>query len=229
MTKPIANLRANWIDGNTIYTSLGLHTNSENHHANSTIINLSFNGVDIFTLYPNGSLIVLGDISANNVGDTIDLSGITNSINQLSNTINILATNTNFGQMIFANGSDYLQKANNKAIEPSRLWNIGKEVRLANVANAGTITLDMNSGINFNVNITARNQTLAIANVKEQSGYLSIFANANTRNLAFSSNWRWTDGVPPTNSANTTARDLLFYTGLSDGNVFGSLHTNVPR
>jgi hypothetical protein len=159
------------------------------------------NTTDTFT----GTLTVIGDI----VGKT--------------------ASNTNTTVIRISTGSEFRTgTSRSTALAPADVFDAAAEVSLTD---GSTITIDMSSGFNFNVNLTAR-ATRSIAtptNMKPgQSGYIRIKQGAATAQTAgYGAGWAFSGGTPPVFSTGTGNTDILFYQVLSTANVFGSLSKDL--
>lgn len=181
----------------------------------------SENGVEY--VYDNGSwtvsystpdLISQADLSASMDANT------SNNINESD-----LASNTANGIVILASKSQWLSGDPGRVLEGDQVWESGKEVGLTDAA---TISVDLNTGANFNVTLGASRTLGNPTNAKPgQSGYIAIYSGG-AYTLSYGINWKFEDDTAPTNSANTSAKDLLCYTVMNDSNVYAVLATNVP-
>lgn len=135
------------------------------------------------------------------------------------------ASNTNTTVIRISTGSEFRAgTSRSTALAPADVFDAAAEVSLTD---GSTITIDMSSGFNFNVNLTAR-ATRAIStptNMKPgQSGYIRIKQGAATAQTAsYGAGWAFSGGTSPVFSTGTGNTDILFYQVLSTANVFGSL------
>jgi hypothetical protein len=106
------------------------------------------------------------------------------------------------------------------------VWDSAAETSLID---STTITIDMSTGFNFNVNLTSKaTRTVSTpTNMKiGQSGYIRIRqgSGAAAQTISsFGSGWNFSGGSIPILSTAIGNTDLLFYQVLSTANVFGSL------
>jgi hypothetical protein len=139
------------------------------------------------------------------------------------------ASNTNTTVIRISTGSEFRTgTSRSTALAPADVFDAAAEVSLTD---GSTITIDMSTGFNFNVNLTAR-ATRSIAtptNMKPgQSGYIRIKQGAATAQTAsYGAGWAFAGGVPPVFSTGTGNTDLLFFQVLSTANVFGSLSKDL--
>ena len=135
------------------------------------------------------------------------------------------ASNTNTTVIRISTGSEFRAgTSRSTALAPADVFDAAAEVSLTD---GSTITIDMSSGFNFNVNLTAR-ATRAIStptNMKPgQSGYIRIKQGAATAQTAsYGAGWAFSGGTSPAFSTGTGNTDIMFYQVLSTANVFGSL------
>jgi hypothetical protein len=140
-----------------------------------------------------------------------------------------IASNTNTTVIRISTGTEFRAgTSRSTALAPADVFDAAAEV---SVADGTTITIDMSTGFNFNVNLTAR-ATRSIAtptNMKPgQSGYIRIKQGAATAQTAsYGSGWAFSGGVPPVFSTGTGNTDILFFQVLSTANVFGSLSKDL--
>ncbi len=139
------------------------------------------------------------------------------------------ASNTNTTVIRISTGTEFRAgTSRSTALAPADVFDAAAEVSLTD---GTTITIDMSSGFNFNVNLTARaSRTIATpTNMKPgQSGYIRIKQGAATAQTAgYGAGWAFSGGVPPVFSTGTGNTDILFYQVLSTANVFGSLSRDV--
>jgi hypothetical protein len=139
------------------------------------------------------------------------------------------ASNTNTTVIRISTGTEFRAgTSRSTALAPADVFDAAAEV---SVADGTTITFDLSSGFNFNVNLTARaSRTVATpTNMKAgQSGYIRFKQGAATAQTAgYGSGWVFAGGTPPVFSTGTGNTDLLFFQVLSTANVFGSLSKDL--
>jgi hypothetical protein len=140
-----------------------------------------------------------------------------------------IASNTNTTVIRISTGTEFRAgTSRSTALGPADVFDAAAEVSLTD---GSTITIDMSTGFNFNVNLTAR-ATRSIAtptNMKPgQSGYIRIKQGAATAQTAsYGAGWAFSGGVPPVFSTGTGNTDILFFQVLSTANVFGSLSKDL--
>jgi hypothetical protein len=140
-----------------------------------------------------------------------------------------IASNTNTTVIRISTGTEFRAgTSRSTALAPADVFDAAAEVSLTD---GSTITIDMSTGFNFNINLTAR-ATRSIAtptNMKPgQSGYIRIKQGAATAQTAsYGAGWAFSGGVPPVFSTGTGNTDLLFFQVLSTANVFGSLSKDL--
>jgi hypothetical protein len=142
-----------------------------------------------------------------------------------------IASNTNTTVIRIATGSEFRTgTSRSTALAPADVFDAAAEVSLTD---ATTITIDMATGFNFNVNLTSKStRTVATpSNMKAgQSGYIRIKqgSGATAQTIStFGPGWNFSGGVPPVLSTGMGNTDLLFYQTLSTANVFGSLSKDL--
>jgi len=136
-----------------------------------------------------------------------------------------LASNTANGIVTYATKAQWLSSDDNRVLEASQVWESGKEIGLTDAA---TIAVDLNLGLNFNVTLGASRSLGNPSNTKPgQSGYIAIYSGG-SYTLSYGDQWKFIDDTAPDNSANTSAKDILWYVVMNDSNVHGSLITNIP-
>ena len=136
-----------------------------------------------------------------------------------------IASNTNTTVIRISTGTEFRAgTSRSTALAPADVFDAAAEVSLTD---GTTITIDMSSGFNFNVNLTARaSRSIATpTNMKPgQSGYIRIKQGAAIAQTAgYGAGWAFSGGTPPVFSTGTGNTDILFYQVLSTANVFGSL------
>lgn len=73
MAVTIGNLRATWANASSEFVGLGLNVNASSYSTESRLFNIAINDTDILKLHPNGHMVLMGTILANNlsgIGDT---------------------------------------------------------------------------------------------------------------------------------------------------------------
>jgi hypothetical protein len=124
-----------------------------------------------------------------------------------------------------ATAAQFRANVADKVLGTDEVWGAAASVAL--VQSGGSVAVDLNSGINFTLAMTGTPWTLGSAtNVKDgQSGKIEITQDATgSRVLNYGTNWLFSGGVDPVLSTAANARDILYYCGLSDGKVHGSLN-----
>jgi hypothetical protein len=123
-----------------------------------------------------------------------------------------------------ATAAQFRSNAADKALTTSGVWGAAQSVALASVS--GTTNVDLNLGLNFTLPMTENSTLASPTNVKDgQSGKIEITQNAAAaKTLGFGAGWLFTGGVDPVISTALNARDILYYAGLADGKVHGSLN-----
>lgn len=111
-----------------------------------------------------------------------------------------------------------------KGLSTDQVWGAAVPVALASVS--ASVAVDLDTGINFTLAMTENTTLAAPTNGKDgQSGKIEIFQHAAAaKTLAFDAAWVWTGGVDPVISTALSARDVLYYSVLSDGKIHGSLN-----
>lgn len=100
---------------------------------------------------------------------------------------------------------------------------------IVDVAQAATITLDLNGGLNFATTMTG-NRTLGAPNNAKpgQSGVFEIVQDAaGGRTLAFNAAWKFANGAVPTLSTAPNARDVLVFTAIAADRIVASVMKDV--
>jgi hypothetical protein len=123
-----------------------------------------------------------------------------------------------------ATAAQFRSNTADKVLTTDQVW--GAAVSVALAQSGGNVAVDLNAGINFMLAMTGGPWTLSNpTNVKDgQSGKIEISQDATgSRVLNYGPNWDFANGTAPVLSTAANAKDILYYTGLSDGNVFGSL------
>ena len=122
-----------------------------------------------------------------------------------------------------ATAAQFRSNTADKALSTDQVWGAAASVALA--SSGGSVPFDMNSGINFTLEMTENTTLAAPSNVKDgQNGKIEITQNASAaKTLAFHANYVWAGGVDGVISTALNARDVLSYVGLSDGKVLLSL------
>lgn len=184
---------------------------------------VSFEGSD-------GQLFSISNDLQNVTWSATDMSGIVVARSYGNGDMTIIPTGGNLfinGTTVtgVANTSEYNNEAVGHLLVADQVWNSGHEVGLTDAA---TIAVDLSTGINFNVSLGASRALGNPTSAKPgQSGYIRIsYGGAYT--LSYGNKWKFTDGITPTSSSNTSASDFLFYTVKNDLNVFATLATSVP-
>jgi hypothetical protein len=124
-----------------------------------------------------------------------------------------------------ATSAEYRANTANKVLTTDQAWGAAASVALAQAA--GAVAVDLNLGINFTLAMTGGPWTLSNpTNGKDgQTGKIDITQDATgTRVLNYGTNWLFAGGVDPVLSTAANARDVLYYSVLSDGKVHGSLN-----
>lgn len=124
-----------------------------------------------------------------------------------------------------ANAIEWLNNTASHLTLTHELWGSATEKQLTDAA---TIAVDFNSGINFNVTLGASRALGNPTNAKPgQTGYIAIYSGG-AYTLSYGTNWKFANNSTPANSGNTSAKDILAYSVMNDGNVFGVMAVNVP-
>ena len=87
------------------------------------------------------------------------------------------------------------------------------------------ITVDMSTFINAKVTL-AGNRTLGqpTSTVEGRSGFIEIYQDATgSRTLSYHADWEFAGGSAPVLSTAASTKDILFYTVLESGKIFGAL------
>jgi hypothetical protein len=123
-----------------------------------------------------------------------------------------------------ATAAQFRSNTADKGLSTDSVWGGAVPVALASVS--ASVAVDLNLGINFTLPMTENTTLAAPTNAKDgQSGKIEIFQNAAAaKTLAFNAAWVFAGGVDPVISATLSARDVLYYSVLSDGKVHGSLN-----
>lgn len=123
-----------------------------------------------------------------------------------------------------ATAAQFRANAADKGLSTDAVWGGAASVALVSVS--GSVALDLNSGINFTLDMTENTTLAAPTNVKDgQGGKIEVTQNAATaKTFAFHANYVWIGGVDGVISTALSARDILYYCGLSDGKVHLSLN-----
>jgi len=93
------------------------------------------------------------------------------------------------------------------------------------LTDAATITVDMSTFINAKVTL-AGNRTLGqpTSVVEGRSGFIEIYQDATgSRTLSYHADWEFAGGSAPVLSTAASSKDILFYTVLESGKIFGAL------
>lgn len=127
--------------------------------------------------------------------------------------------------------AEYLAATAGKVVTADKAWAAAGRVALSWTA-GGNTAVDLSTGINFNVTTGTGNSTLAApTNAKTgQSGWIEITQDATTpRTMGFASGWVFDNGVKPSLTAVTAAKDVLHYTVLNSVGpvVHGTLRKDV--
>lgn len=123
-----------------------------------------------------------------------------------------------------ASAADFRANVADKALSTDQVWAAAVPVALAE--NAGSVAVDLATGINFTLTMTGSPWTLAApTNGKPgQSGLIEIVQDATgNRTLSFNAIWKFAGGNDPILSTAANARDVLTYQVLSDGSVLAAL------
>lgn len=145
-------------------------------------------------------------------------------------TTGFTASNTNTSVIRIATGSEFRTGTSRAlALGVADVWDSTAEV---SIADSATITMNMATGFNFNVNLVSQaTRTLATpTNMKVgQSGYIRIKQGGATAQTfsSYGTGWNFASGTTPTLSTGAGNTDLLFYQVLSTANVFGSLIKDI--
>jgi hypothetical protein len=152
-----------------------------------------------------------------------DISNASANGRSLITAANYAAMITLLGAMIKASAATLLTGTDDvSAPTPLQIWTAAAEVA---VAYASTVTLNLNSGINFGTTLTGN---ITIANPTNQkpgqSGSYVLTQDATgSRIVTFGSNFKFVGGVAPTLSTTANAVDVLFYYVRSSGVIVASL------
>lgn len=123
-----------------------------------------------------------------------------------------------------ATAAQYRADTADKIITTDAAWGAAASVALAQVA--GAVAVDLNTGINFTLAMTGTPWSLSSpTNVKDgQSGKIEITQDGTgSRVLNYGAGWTFAGAADPVLSTAANAKDVLFYQGMSDGTVLGSL------
>lgn len=133
------------------------------------------------------------------------------------------ATDGSTGVLEIATAAEYRNKTTGAlALTPEKVWDAADEVTLTDAA---TISVDLNSGINFVVTL-AGNRTLGSPSNEKvgQCGVIRIVQDATgSRTLAYGTDWEFAGGTAPVLSTTAAAQDLLFYHVIATDRIFASL------
>ena len=188
--------------------------NTARTHANSAFANANTTHTLTITAFAKANAAL-----ANATGTLAGTLTVTGDI------IGKIASNTNTTVIRISTGTEFRTgTSRSTALAPADVFDAAAEVSLTD---GTTITIDMSSGFNFNVNLTARaSRSIATpTNMKPgQSGYIRIKQGAAIAQTAgYGAGWAFSGGTPPVFSTGTGNTDILFYQVLSTANVFGSL------
>lgn len=123
-----------------------------------------------------------------------------------------------------ATAAQYRSNTADKVITTDAAWGAAASVALAQVA--GAVAVDLNTGINFTLAMTGTPWSLSSpTNAKDgQSGKIEITQDGTgSRLLTYGVGWKFAGGTDPVLSTAPNAKDVLYYSGQSDGSVLGSL------
>jgi hypothetical protein len=123
-----------------------------------------------------------------------------------------------------ATAAEYRANTANRVLTTDQAWGAATSVPLVSVA--GSTAVDLDLGLNFTLSMTENSALASPTNVKDgQSGKIEITQNAAAaKTLGFGAGWVFVGGVDPVISTALNARDVLYYAGLADGKVHGSLN-----
>jgi len=124
-----------------------------------------------------------------------------------------------------ATAAQYRANTADKVLTTDQAWGAAQSVPLAIAGSA--VAVDLNTGINFTLAMTATGVTLSTpTNGKDgQSGKIEITQDATgSRTLTYDAGWLFAGGVDPVLSTAPNSRDVLYYCVLSDGKIHGSLN-----
>lgn len=126
-----------------------------------------------------------------------------------------------------ATAAEFRSNTADKALSTDQVWGAAASVALASVS--GHIALDLNSGINFTHTLTENTILDDATNVKDgQSGKIEITQNGSSaKTFGVGTGYVWAGGVDGVVSTALNARDVLFYVGLSNGDVLLSLNKAI--
>ena len=114
--------------------------------------------------------------------------------------------------------AQYRANTPDKVLTTDQVWGAASYVPLSQ--SGGNVAVDLSSGINFTLAMTATPWTLSNpTNGKAgQSGVIEITQDSNgSRVLNFGSAWKFVGGTDPVLSTVANSKDLLFYEVLADG------------
>jgi hypothetical protein len=157
-----------------------------------------------------------GDISAGELCELV-YDGTNWVLQDVDNTVT--ATTTVAGVSELATAAEYRNDtAGAKALTPEFVWDAAAEVTLTDAA---TIAVDLDTGINFVVTLTANRTLGAPTNEKVgQSGYIRVVQDVGgTNTLAFSTDYEFAGGSAPTLTTTGSAEDMLFYTVIATNRI----------
>jgi hypothetical protein len=141
--------------------------------------------------------------------DTRPISPAANSVNTAA-IQNGAVTYAKVDSASIAAASDFRSNVASHLLDTTGVWGAGALVTLVDGA---SISLDMSSGLNFQVTLGG-NRTLANpTNTKiGQSGVIAVSQDGTgSRTLAFGSSYKFANGVAPTLSTAASSIDMLFY------------------
>lgn len=197
--------------------------------------------------------------SARILGANTTTAGIVQLIDSVSNTSISLALAANVGKTIYdyannaslkadnaysnsvlyinsniATANDFLIKpedpSTGKLIATNTIFNSTSLVTLNSTnSTSNTITINLNTGINFEVTLGSNSTLANPSNGKTGfAGFIRIIQDATgSRTLSFGTTWKFADGTDPTVSTTANASDFLYYSCVSNTYIIGNLIRNV--
>lgn len=125
--------------------------------------------------------------------------------------------------------ADFRSNTAGKVATTDKVWAAAVPVALA-WAPGGSISLDLNTGLNFTMTTATSGSTLAAPlNAKPgQGGCIEIIQSATAPfSMGFASAWKFAGGIVPALSTTPGARDLLYFNVISASVVHASLIKDV--
>lgn len=124
-----------------------------------------------------------------------------------------------------ASAAQYRANTATKLLETDKVWTAAEKVTLTQVA--GSIALDLSTGINFALNLDASSTLQNPTNVKiGQCGFITI-SQIDSYSLSYGTNWEFDGASAPTNSLTSGDEDVLYYCVLSATRIHGTLRKDL--